>query len=76
MTFDLNTPFLPKPHPALSLTEDQFHGSSTSKDSGRYHYIPKPKGELNRPSNGYKLESMCMDVLGWDADRWQEVEVS
>jgi|ERR1700733_9007128 hypothetical protein len=79
MTFDLDTPSLPKPRPALSPIEDQFHGSSTfssSKDSGRYHYIPKPKGEFNRPSNGYTLESMCKDVLRWDADRWREVEVS
>jgi hypothetical protein len=79
MTFELDSPSLSKSHPAFSPTEDLLHDSSTigsAGNSGRYSYIPKPKGEFNRPSNGYTLETMCKNVLGWDADRWQEVEVS
>jgi len=79
MTFELDGPSLSKSRPALSPTEDQLHDSSTigsTKIFGRYSYIPKPKGEFNHPSNGYTLETMCKDVLGWDADRLREVEVS
>jgi len=77
-TFDSETS-LPRPHPIPFVAEDQSSPSqaaSRNDNSNRNHYIPKPKGEFNRPSNGYCLEAMCKDVLNWDSDRWSQVEVS
>jgi hypothetical protein len=78
-TFDSESSSLPRPHPIPFVAEDQSSPSqaaSRNDNSNRNRYIPKPKGEFNRPSNGYCLEAMCKDVLNWDSDRWSQVEVS
>ena len=69
VAFGLENCHLPKPSP----TEVQVQCQDNSYAS---HYILKPKGEFNRPSNGYALESMCKDKLEWTGELWSEVEVS
>ena len=69
VAFGLENHHLPKPSPA----EVQVQRQDNSYGS---RYIPKPKGEFNRPSNGYALESMCKDKLEWTGELWSEVEVS
>ena len=73
MVFDLESRSL------SSNMEHRLRRSSVANSSnhlGGCCYIPKPKGEFNRPSNGYALEGMCKDTLEWDDDRWSQVEVS
>lgn len=75
MIFDLESPSFPKAH---SNEEDPPRNPSvppSGGDSEERVYIPKPKGEFNRPSNGYTLETVCKYVLEWSNDQWSEVEV-
>ena len=67
MAFSLENCHLPKRLAIKDRHQDASEGSC---------YIPKPKGEFNRPSNGYTLERMCKDTLGWSDDQWSQVEVS
>ena len=75
-TFDLETPSLPRPHPIPFVAEDPLSPSQATGQKDNSYYIPKPKGEFNRLSNGYGLEAMCKDILGWDNDWWSQVKVS
>ena len=80
MTFNLESPLLPKAHFHPLNGENSPHNPSVpppppSSDSEGRVYIPKPKGEFNRPSNGYTLETVCKDVLKWNNNQWSEVEV-
>jgi len=36
----------------------------------------KPKGEFNRPSNGYSLIPYCTDTLRWDHKKLASIQVS
>jgi len=65
VTFDLENP---KSRVSTSVVQGQYSEGSD--------YIPKPKGEFNRPSNGYTLEILCKDELEWGDELWLQVDVS
>jgi len=43
---------------------------------GALPLVPKPPGEVNRPSHGYNLKTFCIETLHWDPDELLRVEVS
>jgi len=77
MSFNVESPSLPKTCVAMPHSEDQLRLSPAIMSiDNPSSYIPKPKGKFNRPSNGYTLEALCTEELGWDAECWKQVEVS
>ena len=77
MSFNVESPSLPKTCVAMPHSEDQLRLSPAIMSiDNPSSYIPKPKGKFNYFSNNYTLEALCMEELDWDAKCWKQVKMS